>query len=553
MTSNRTASSNDTNNANNMASGANTPSSSTSQNAWGGFFQKVQQGIQSKQEELREAQVAKEAGKVWDKKENKWVFYLLDQEWEELQAKEKQLKDKKSSVGGGGDDGSNTNAAEERVVKDREYYDLLGVSTNADATEIKKSYYKKARLCHPDKNPDDPEAAAKFQQLGHAYNVLSNDQLRAAYDKNGKSETTAEEESAAAQMDAMVFFNVMFGSALVEPYIGELWIAHTADSMLKDDMGGMTQEEYDALDEEERDRIMEARITAMQEESEFKRAKRQVQCAKNLRDRIQPFLDVYDKYDKKAAKEAFKEEVYKEAVQIAQGAQGDLYLKTIGFALEVNSQEYLGFERSFLGLKGHIARTQKNFSSFGSSMGLLGAGIKAASAGVRTMQQAETLQKDIEERGGVQNEADEQKAAMEIQESIDDSLPAFLEFAWAINKRDIQSTLKEVCKKLFDDASVPKELRIRRAEGVKVMGKVFLQVGTEAAKINKSKNMSADDIKAQLSVAAMATMAKAQGQEMTQEDRDEMMKQTKLQMEQMQQQQLQENMGGRDGTSPPRK
>ena len=56
-------------------------------------------------------------------------------------------------------------------------------------------------------------------------------------------------------------------------------------------------------------------------------------------------------------------------------------------------------------------------------------------------------------------------------------------------------------------------------------------VGVAAGKLNTSK-MSAEDIKATLNVAAMATMAKAQGQEMTEEDQKEMMKQAKQQMEQ---------------------
>ena len=108
--------------------------------------------------------------------------------------------------------------------------------------------------------------------------------------------------------------------------------------------------------------------------------------------------------------------------------------------------------------------------------------------------------------------------------------------------------MKGVCKKLFRDASVPKEIRLRRAEGVRLLGREFRLVGEAASKLlhgegKHHSKMSADDIKAQLSVAAMATMAKAQGQEMTKEDQEEMLKQAK-QMAAMQQQQQQFGAGG---------
>lgn len=497
---------------------------------------------------------------IWDKKENQWTFYLLDQEWEEIEEKDREYKNNSNSNNGG--------EKNERVVKDREYYDLLGVSTGATAVDIKKSYYKKARLVHPDKC-NDPDAADKFQKLGHAYNVLSNEQLRAAYDKNGKAETTAEED---AQMDPMIFFNVMFGSTLVEPYIGELGLAQTADTMMKDGANdATTQEEYESMTEEEREKVMDEKIAVMQAESEFKKAKRQVTCAKNLRKRVQPYLDLLHSSsdnNKKDAKIKFREDCTEEAVKIAQGSQGDFYLKTIGFALEVNAEEYLGFEKSFLGLGGHLARTKQNASGFSSTMGLLGAGIKAASAGVRTMHQAEAMQKDIQAEalaaagGGrgsndvpnVQDaeknhsgessskvdiemtEEQQQKLANEMQKGLDDSLPTFLEFALAINKRDIQSTIKGICKKLFDDASVPKESRFSRAEAVRILGKEFLKVGSIMDEIsgNKTTKMSADEIKAQMNVAAFATMASAQGQTLTEEDQKEMMKQAKEQMQQQQ-------------------
>jgi curved DNA-binding protein CbpA len=396
-----------------------------------GFFGKVQRNIAKQQEQGRIAKEAKEAGKLWDAKRKEWVFYLLDEEWNELLEQEKELKLMSSTVSssaGDGDGDGGGSVAEERKVKDREYYELLGASTNATEGEIKKAYYKKARLCHPDKNPDDPQAQQKFQDLGHAYNILSNEQLRAAYDKNGKSETNGAEDQM-ENIDPMVFFNVMFGSTLVEPYIGELWIAHTADSFMKD-QGLEGMEEMEGMEEEERHAIMDEKMKKMRTESEFKKKKRQVTCAKNLRSRISTYeaIDPNTQTPEqvKELQQAFVISCHDEAVQIVQGAQGDLYCQTIGFTLQVSAEEYLGFQTSLFGLGGHLARSKHNASAFGGTMNLLGAGIKAASAGSRAMHNAEQLKKDMEEKGTL----DDQQAAEQMASSIDDSLPVFLEFVW---------------------------------------------------------------------------------------------------------------------------
>lgn len=253
----------------------------------GSFFTKVSRGVASKTEELRLARDYKKEGKTYDKKTKEWRFYFLDEEWEEIEQKEKEDKDNNSSSSDGDHTTNNGDTTQERTVKDRSYYDLLAVSTNATSSDLKKAYYKKARICHPDKNPDDPDAAQKFQEIGQAYQILSSDDSRTNYDKNGIPENVSDETSAQEKIDPFVFFNVMFGSSLVEPYIGELWIANTADSMMKDmensndgdknasDKAALTEEEL--FESEEKIRaIRHERMKVMNEQSLFKQRKRVV-------------------------------------------------------------------------------------------------------------------------------------------------------------------------------------------------------------------------------------------------------------------------------------
>ncbi len=67
----------------------------------------------------------------------------------------------------------------------RDYYEVLGINKSASASDIKKSYRKLALKYHPDKNPDDPAAEAKFKEAAEAYEVLSDPQKKQRYDQFG--------------------------------------------------------------------------------------------------------------------------------------------------------------------------------------------------------------------------------------------------------------------------------------------------------------------------------------------------------------------------------
>ena len=71
------------------------------------------------------------------------------------------------------------------VAEKADYYDVLGVARDADAKALKSAFRKLAMKYHPDRNPDDPQAEARFKEVNEAYGILSDDQKRAAYDRMG--------------------------------------------------------------------------------------------------------------------------------------------------------------------------------------------------------------------------------------------------------------------------------------------------------------------------------------------------------------------------------
>merc|ERR1719424_968640 len=161
------------------------------------------------------------SGKQWDTEK--------PEEMAEVEAAEQEMKDK---------DAEQTKKKADRKmkagdVKDMGFYDALGVTPEATPTEVKKAYMVKARLMHPDKNPDDPDAKVKFQKIGEAYQVLSHADSRARYDAKGKE--GLEEVNF---MEASTFYQMVFGSENFEDFVGELQLASLV-SMVEGDEPSM--------------------------------------------------------------------------------------------------------------------------------------------------------------------------------------------------------------------------------------------------------------------------------------------------------------------------
>ncbi|BCR84288.1 type I HSP40 co-chaperone YDJ1 [Aspergillus chevalieri] len=95
------------------------------------------------------------------------------------------------------------------MVKDTKLYDILGVPETASEAQLKSAYKKGALKYHPDKNADNPEAAEKFKELSHAYEILSDSDKRGIYDQLG--EEGLEGGGAGGGMGAEDLFAQFFG------------------------------------------------------------------------------------------------------------------------------------------------------------------------------------------------------------------------------------------------------------------------------------------------------------------------------------------------------
>lgn len=119
-----------------------------------------------------------------------------------------------------------------------DYYERLGVSASASRRAIRKAYRDVAQKTHPDRNPDDPRAAHRFRRIREAYEVLSDEEAKQAYDRQRTSYVRSTGLTAAPRLDAgcmayaawRVLVGIIAAAIFVAMEMAGLWELNDAES-----------------------------------------------------------------------------------------------------------------------------------------------------------------------------------------------------------------------------------------------------------------------------------------------------------------------------------
>jgi curved DNA-binding protein CbpA len=422
------------------------------------------------------------------------------------------------------------------MVKDTEYYDLLGVSVEATDIEIKKGYRKAALKWHPDKNPDDPNAEKKFQEIAEAYQILSDPQKRTIYDEVGKEELNQQGQGAAQDIDPKEFFSMIFGGEASKDYIGELNFIQMMfnaeeeeaegkneekgkDSEVKDNKksdsthvtlhNGNTKtftelnEESKEAGKEKRKQGIDSETIKKQREEEEKKIK---ELASKLKVKMEPILEsVKNGHLDKTGKdwEIFSKKVNEDIEDLKLESFGLDICHLIGKIYIFKSTSYLKSKKHFVGGFHKISSNFKQSKDTVKGMLDMLSSANEAQNTLEAMQQLEGV--NLEEMDPYKRAQYEQAVTGK-----------FISVAWMSSKFEMQQTLYGVCNELLNDKEISPDKRKIRAEILFEMGTMFATAKRSASEeedqqvferlMKEANEMKARDLKREAAMKARADL-----------------------------------------------
>mmetsp|Transcript_14816 Transcript_14816/g.17365 ORF Transcript_14816/g.17365 Transcript_14816/m.17365 type:complete len:684 (-) Transcript_14816:863-2914(-) len=444
--------------------------------------------------------------KEWDNIKREWYVYSLPLEADKVlsETEEEYLKRQEQKAQEKGQNNEQKNKKENsrkipiKKVKEKEYYDLLGVDTNATSGEIKKAYYKKARMLHPDKNPGDPLANERFQKVGAAYQILSDENLRSKYDRMGKDGVND-----VPMMDSLMIFNFLFGSEKFEPIVGEMYLAMQLGVAIQLQSEG---------DENELESFFTGDNNKNSDIMEYKQMRREVQCAVNLAEK----LKIYDA-DEASNYKHFTAQIENEAEELSKDKLGRMLLGLIGYVYVEEAVKFQRFNHSVSA--GFGVYNLKSFAHsshlstlyywtivkvIGSLIGsyatsklklfLPGKRLKEKKTKINTntdfAAEKKTAEIDTSEENVTKTKSNFEEKSKNDDENDDDGndddddeklLSKYknlgLEFMWNSSVIDIETTLRKVCRKIFKDLTESHQSRLKRAQGLELIGNIYKNHG----------------------------------------------------------------------------
>ncbi|CCH61303.1 hypothetical protein TBLA_0E02490 [Henningerozyma blattae CBS 6284] len=328
------------------------------------------------------------------------------------------------------------------MVKDLEYYDVLGVSPKASAIEIKKAYRKRAMETHPDKHPDDPDAQAKFQRVGEAYQVLSDEELRKRYDEFGKDYAIPQQ----GFTDAQEYFTAIFGGESFGDWIGEFSIFKQMNEMAEKEQeqeqggpdGKMTKEQR-----------------AKAQEMEKKRREDVLKQIDELSVKLNKKIEDYMIAEKQGRLKEYEMKLHQEIEDMKLESFGLELLHLIAKVYHGRANDFI-MSKKTLGISKFITGPVNNARSVKETYNLVSTGIEAQKS-IKSMSEVDQDSLDEYEKAKFQNMM----------------AGKALGVMWAMSKFELERKLKEVCNRILNDRHVSTSIRINKAKVMNFFAEQF--------------------------------------------------------------------------------